>query len=346
MRMLKKVVLCVAFIVVVAAIARGGERSILRIYCWSEYFSEAVLADFEDKYKCLVAIDNFDSNEAMLENVRAGGNYDLITPSSYMMAEMRDLRMLRRLDRSLLPNLAHIDPQHLRLTEDPGMEFSVPYTRTVTGVGYNRETLGAVEPSWRIFNDARVAGRATMLADMRECLGAALKASGYSINSTNEDEIVRAGELLLEWKGNLARLEVDEGNIGLGSGDFLAVQAYNGDVMVLMEENEGINFFVPDEGSSISSDDFVIPAASANAELAHAFVNHLLDPENAARNMEDILYYMPVPQAVSRLPERIRDHPAFAVSGETLERCEVIRSVGGAMALYERVWREVAGDED
>ena len=326
--------------------AGAGEKAILRLCTWSGYFSDSALASFEATYDCLVAIDVFDSNEAMLTALEEGGDFDIVTPSSYMAFAMWELGLLQTIDQAQIPNLAHIDPNHFKLTMDPGARFSVPYIRSVAGIGYNRSMLGDLEESWSLFDRDDLAGRMTMFDDMREAMGAALKRLGYSLNSTDAAELAEAGELLLEWRRHLAKFEVDEGNIGLGSGRYAAVQGYNGDLLVLMEENKNIGFFVPAEGSSITSDDFVILGKSKNSRLAHFFINHLLTPAVAADNMEGIMYYMPIPDALELLPEKMLKNPAFALPEKTLLKCESIRELGQDTIRYEEIWNVVRGGGD
>lgn len=323
--------------------AFSGEKRVLRLFTWSSYFSPGVLADFEDAHDCHVAVDTFDSNEAMLDEVVNGDfSYDLITPSSYISETMREAGLIRELDHALIPNARHIDKTFPRAhSSDPEMRFAIPYTRTVTGVGYDRIRHPGLEQSWALFGDPAYARRTTMLSDLRETIGAALKYLGYSLNTTRREELEAAKAVLLRWKGNLLRLEVDESNIGLGAGELAAAQAYNGDIALLMEAMPEIGFFVPREGAAISADDFVILAESANSDLAHAFINHMLDPVNAARNMEEVLYYMPIPEALERIPEKLRRHPAFDIPADRLAVCETIRDVGPALEMYEEVWRAV-----
>ncbi len=179
--------------------ARAAEATpTVHIYTWSDYFDSEVLRDFEKQAGCRIEVDYFDSNEAMYAKLKAGGGgYDIITPSSYMSAIMRRQDMLLPLDHGKLPNLKHIDRNFTRHTEDAEMAYGVPYTRTVTGVGYNarrvkEEDLG----SWDIFSRAAYAQRMTMLNDMRESIGAALKYLGHSINTADEGELAAAGDVI------------------------------------------------------------------------------------------------------------------------------------------------------
>ncbi len=226
------------------------------------------------------------------------------------------------------------------------MRYSVPYTRTVTGVGYNRDVVKPEDlGSWDIFANTAYARRMTMLNDMRETIGAALKYLGYSLNTTDEAELAAAGDVLQVWKRNLAKFDVDEAKMGLGSGEFHVIHGYNGDVALIMEEVPEIDFFIPKEGSSVASDDFVIAAGTPSADLAHAFINHLLDPEVARINMESIRYFMPNPAAVAELDPDLRENNAFNVDDAVLEKCEVIRDLGEDNAKYIRIWDIVKADE-
>ncbi|MCD8141337.1 MAG: spermidine/putrescine ABC transporter substrate-binding protein [Planctomycetaceae bacterium] len=324
----------------------AGER-VLHVYTWSDYFDSEVLVQFERENNCRVAVDYFESNEAMYAKLKAGGGgYDVITPSSYMSSVMDGQDMLLPLDHSLIPNLDNMDKNWLRMTEDPSMRYSVPYTRTVTGVGYNSDRVKPEDlGSWDIFANPAYARRMTMLNDMRETIGAALKYLGYSLNTTNEAELAAAGEVLQGWKRHLAKFDVDEAKMGLGSGEFHVIHGYNGDVALIMEEVPEIDFFIPKEGSSVASDDFVIAAGTPAADLAHAFINHLLDPEVARITMESIRYFMPNPKAVAELDPELRENNAFNVDDSVLEKCEVIRDLGEDNAKYIRIWDLVKADE-
>ena len=332
-----------AMVLFVSFPAGAGERiPTLFVYTWSDYFDPDVLDRFEHEYNCRVAIDYFDSNEAMYAKLKAGADgHDLVTPSSYMSEVMNSQGMLLPINHELLPNLHYIDDSFATLAQDKTMSYSVPYTRTVSGVGYNANELGEQEPTWDIFSSSRLSKRMTMLNDMREAIGAALKFNGFSINSLDDNELKMAMDTLRGWKRNLAKFDVDEAKIGLGSGEFMVIQGYNGDIALIMQENEDVTFFVPTEGSSVTFDDFTILAGANNPELAHAFINFFLDPQNAADNMEGICYYMPNGEAMNLVSEDLRDNPAFRVDDEVLGKCEVIRDLGADNAKYIAIWDRI-----
>lgn len=317
----------------------GKAKPVLSFYTWADYIKPDLVRRFERERGCRVVLDTFESNEAMYAKLKAGASgYDLLTPSSYMVSLMQAQGMLGRLDHALLPNLAHVDPDYLAIAVDGTMDHSVPYMLVVSGIAYLEGRVRDVVPSWRMFGRTDLAGRMTMFNDMRETIGAALKALGHSINTTSEAELAEAEALLLEWKRNIAKFENEQYKIGLASGEFLLVHAWNGDVLQVQAENPDVRFFVPEEGTIISCDDLVIPADARQPELAHAFIDFLHDPEVAAENTAAISYLCPNKGSYPLLPAGIRDNPAIFIRPDLRAKSEVIADIGAANALYVAVW--------
>ncbi len=315
---------------------------VLHIYTWEDYFAPEAIKLFEQAHGCRVDFTYYDSNDTMMTSVRGGDGYDIITPMPTAVRHFIDENILLPLDHTLIPNLRHIDPKTPALDHDPQMQFSVPYTVTITGIGYNRNKLPVNAPrSWEIFADLRIGKKVAMLNDFRETLGAALKELGYSLNTTNPEEVAKAGQLLKSWKNNLAAFDVDRAKVSLQNGEFLAIQGYNGDIALIMSENPDIDFFVPNAGTSLNADTFVIPLDTDAAPLAHAFINHFLDPAIAAMNMEYTKYFMPNPAAVAMLPEEMRNNPCYTIPPELLAKCEMIHDLGAFEEVYEQVWDDV-----
>lgn len=323
----------------VVSVSCGKARPMLRVYTWSDFIKPELVRRFEREQACRVVLDTFESNEAMYAKIKAGATgYDLLMPSSYMVSLMNAQGLLRRLDRALLPNLVHVDPDYLALAIDPAMDHSVPYMITNTGIAYLEGRVADVVPSWRMFGRADLRGRMTMFNDMRETIGAALKVLGYSINSTSEAELAKAETVLLEWKKNLAKYDNEQYKMGLASGEFLLVHAWSGDVFQVRRENPDVRFFVPEEGTVISCDDMVIPADAREPGLAHAFMNFLHDPAVAAENTEFIWYLCPNKDSYPLLPAEIRDNPGIFLAPGIRAKSEMIADIGAANALYVRVW--------
>lgn len=324
----------------------GAQKKTLHVYTWADYVSPDELAKFEQEFNCRVVIDTFDSNEAMYAKLKAGATgYDLLVPSSYMIKTMKAQGMLEKINKSMIPNLQHIDPDHLKIAMDPEMEYSVPYMTGSTGIGYLGSRVGDFAPSWAMFDREDIKGRATLLNDMRETIGAALKYLGYSINTTDPAELEQARDIVIRWKKNIAKFENEQYKSGLASGEFLMVQGYSGDIAQIMEDNEDIAFAVPVEGTSIFCDDFAIPKGAKNIDLAHAYINFFHRPEVAAANIEYIYYLCPNAGAYELLDDEIRQDPLVFIDPEIKAKSQVIGDVGEALALYTRMWDEIKAAE-
>lgn len=344
--MKKAHLLFAALFLIVANAVHAGEKRTLYVYTWEDYFSQAEVEAFEREYDCRVDFDYYDSNETMLAKLAEGGGYDVITPSPDIAQTLFTMRRLHPLDHGLLPNLGNIDSDSSSLTQDPTMRYSVPYTATVTGIGYNRDMVPPdAVGSWAIFADKRIGKRMTLLNDVRETLGAALKFLGYSINTVDPEEIAAAGKVVREWKRNIVLFDVEQAKQGLKDGTYAAIQAYSGDVAQIMTANPAVEFVVPEEGAGINADVFVVASDCEDRELAHAFINHFLDATVARNTMLDIRYYLPNKAARELMDDETLRHIGFNLSPEVRKKCESIVNVGAVRSMYDRVWEDVLLDD-
>ena len=332
-----------AIALIAAALAGCSGKQELYVYNWSDYINEDLVVQFEKEHNCRIVMDYFDSNETMFAKLKAGATgYDVVFPSGYMVQIMAREGLLESLDRTKLPNLANIDPKYVGFSLDEHFEYSVPYMISNTGLGYLASRVdGDFEPSWFVFGDSRYAGRMTMLNDMREAIGAALKSLGYSINTVNPAELEEAKDLLIRWKRNLAKFEADQYKNGLVSEEFFIVQGYSGDLYQTMEENEDIVYAIPKEGTSLACDNIVILKTSEHKDLAYAFLNFLLDGEVAAANMEYVYYLAPNTAAYPFLSDELKAEEPILMPDSIIANCEVIQDLGEGNALYSAVWDEV-----
>jgi spermidine/putrescine transport system substrate-binding protein len=315
---------------------------ILHVYTWADYVKPELVQRFEKEHGCRVVIDTFDSNESMYAKLKAGASgYDVVTPSSYQVAIMAQQGMLLDLDRAKLPNLVNVDPEYLKIAMDPEMAHSVPYMLTNTGFAYLADKVKGVEPTWAVFERADLKGRMTMLNDMRETIGAALKFLGYSLNSTDDTQLDQARDVVIRWKKNLAKFENEQYKTGIASGEFLLVHGYSGDLLQAQSENSAVTFVAPREGLSISCDDLVILKGAKAVDLAHAYINFMHDPEVAAQNSEFISYLCPNVGGYAKLPAEFLSNPAVKLDPAVQAKCEVIRDLGSDNAKYTRVWDQI-----
>jgi len=315
---------------------------VLHVYTWADYIKPELVQRFEKENGCTIVIDTFDSNEAMYAKLKAGASgYDVMTPSSYYVAIMSGQGMLLDLDHAKLPNLVNVDTAYLRIALDPTMKHSVPYMLTNTGIAYLKSKVKDPRPTWAMLDRKDLKGRVTMLNDMRETIGAALKFLGYSLNTLDDRQLEQARDVVIRWKANLAKFESEQYKNGLASGEFLLAHGYSGDILQAQKENPDIAFLAPQEGLSISCDDLVILKGSKVVDLAHRFINFLHDPEVAAENSLAISYLCPNSAAYPKLPADFRDNPAVKLDPAVQAKCEVITDLGKDNAKYTRIWDQI-----
>jgi spermidine/putrescine transport system substrate-binding protein len=314
----------------------------LHVFTWAEYFKPSLIERFEKENSCKVVIDTFDSNEAMYAKLKAGATgYDVITPSSYMVKSLHKEGMLETLLRGELPNTANLDKDYLKTALDPEMDHSVPYMMAPTVLAYLKSKVPDAKHTWRLLERPELKGRITMLNDMRETLGAALKALGFSLNSSDPAQLAAARDLCIQWKKNLAKYENEQYKTGIASGEFWLVHGYAGDIMQVMEENPDIDQFIPEEGTAFSCDDLVILKGSKQSSLAHAFINFLCDPKVAAENMEEVSYRAPNTAAYALVSEEFRANPVLFPPPEVFAKCQVLDDLGEHLPLWTKTWDEV-----
>jgi spermidine/putrescine transport system substrate-binding protein len=319
-----------------------ASQTTLRIYSWADYLDTGLAARFEKENSCKLQIDTFDSNEAMYAKLTAGAKgYDILIPSSYMVKTLVRENRLQALDHAKLPNLTHVDATYLKRALDPAMVHSVPYMMAPTCLAWLTSKVTDPVPSYSMLDRADLKGRITMLDDMREVLGAALRSLGFSLNSKDPEQLAKAREVAIRWKKNIAKFDNEQYKSGIASGEFHLVQGYAGDLLQVAVENPDIVVKIPAEGTAFSCDDLCIPKDAQSADLAHRFINFVTAPEAAAKNMEFIAYRAPNQDAYKLLTEDFRGNEALFPDEAVFAKCEPIDDLGDALALWSKTWDEV-----
>ncbi|MBN1956428.1 MAG: spermidine/putrescine ABC transporter substrate-binding protein [Anaerolineae bacterium] len=318
----------------------------LHLYNWSEYIDPEVLTMFEDEFGVHVIEDTFANNEELLAKLQAGASgYDVIVPSDYMVTTMITSGLLAELNHDNLPNLVNLDPLFADPPYDPGMVYCVPYLWGTTGIGYNADALDQVPDSWAYLFDpelaAPYAGQITMLNDEREAFAAALKYLGYSVNSTVEEELMQARDLLIQQKAWIYAYDAEQYEDLLSADETLLAHGWSGDVFMVAEEDERIWYVIPQEGAVIWADNLCIPRSAPSQYTAEVFINFLLRPDVAAMNSNFTWYASPNAEATELIDAEILAEPAIYPPPEVMEQLEWLEDVGEAAPLYSRFWTEV-----
>jgi len=331
---------------------KAGEQELteeLHIYNWSEYIDPEIYADFEEEFGVKVIEDTFSSNEDLLAKLQAGATgYDLIVPSDYMVAIMIELDLLAELNYDNIPNFGNISDIFRDPPYDPGNKYSVPYQWGTTGIGYDLDVFEEAPDSWAYLFDpemaAPYAGQMSMLNDSRETIGAALKYLGYSINSTDEQELEEAKQLLIQQKAWVSTYDSDGFEDLLAAGETVIAHGWSGDFFAAAEEAEQVWYVIPSEGGVIWTDNLAIPKSAPSQYTAEAFINYLLRPEVGAKITNYTWYGSPNKASEEFIDPEILEEPAIYPPEEVMDKLEFIRDVGEATTLYDRIWTEIKSE--
>ena len=286
-------VLLIACIVVGCGGASNDTRETLRVFNWGEYVDHDVIAAFEKEYNARVIYETFDSNEIMYTKFMGGNHYDIMVPSEYMIERMISEDLLQELDLNKIPNMSSIDRLALNLSFDPENKYWVPYFYGNVGILYDTTVVNKsdLEDGWDILRNTEYSGQIYMYDSERDSFMVALKALGYSMNSTDESEVEEAYQWLVAQKNEMNPVYVGDESIDTmkNSEKAMAVM-YSGDAAAVMSQNEDMAFFMPDEGTNIWFDGFVISKDSEVADLAHEFINFMISDDNALLHTQEVGY--------------------------------------------------------
>ena len=311
----------------------------LLLYNWNDYIDPGVIEDFEAEYGIRVVENVYPSNEEMLARVVAGGaQYDVVVPSDYMIEIMLEDDLLLPLTRAAVPNIVNVDAEFIDPPYDPGLVHSVPYLWGTTGLGLNVELLGDVEPSWALVFDPEVAGRLPgrilLLDDARETMGAALHWLGYSPNTTTEDELRAAADVIATARAWTAAYNSDLYAELLISGEVVVSLGYSGNFLDAFDGDERFTYVVPKEGATLWTDNLAILTTAPHPCTAHTFLDFILRPEQGARLTNYISYPSPNALASPFIDADILSDPAVYPDQEILDRLEFLRDTGDTEILY------------
>ncbi len=341
----KGLLVILSFLFILALPSCAGEEApgeVVSVYNWGEYIDKDLLAKFEEETGIRVIYSQFNTNEDMFVKLKNGtSRYDVVVPSDYMIEKMRNEGMLRKIRWENVPNIQYVDAEYLNHPYDPERAYAAPYFWGTLGIVYNRELVEQPVDSWSILWDETYAGDIIMLDSSRDSIGIALKLLGYSMNSKNDEELAEAEALLIRQHPLVYAYLVDQTRDIMKNGEAAIAVMFSGDAVDVLSENEELDYAVPKEGSNLWFDAMVIPEKAANPDNAEAFINFMLDPENAAQNAEYVWYSLPSSAAVELLSEELKDSEVAYPDLTTLPDLEVYRDPGPWIRKYDDIWQNV-----
>jgi spermidine/putrescine-binding protein len=322
----------------------------LNIFQWSDYWGEDIVPTFETVFDVDVNVSNFASNEEMFNKLKAGGTgqYDLVFPSDYMIGVMAEQGIIQELDMDKIPNSENVDSKFSDPSYDPDPgTWSVPYQWGTSGIGWNANILGDVElDSWDAMWSDEYAGEITMMNDMRETIGAALKRRGYSLNTTDPAKIEEAKQDLIEQKELLLTYDSSNFEVKLINEQASPVHGWSGDIFRAYWEtyedgSSPVNYRVPTEGGVVWVDNGAVTADAPHPNAAHAFINYFSNARVAAAITNWTYFGSPNAAAEEHIYDEILNDPAIYPPDDVMDSLEYIQSVGDARSHYSEAWTEI-----
>ena len=310
----------------------------LNVYNAAEYMDMDTIKDFEKKYKIKVNYKEFESNEDMYEDfVQNSKKYDVLVPSDYMIDRLIQENRLEKIDKDKIKNISNVASEYLYPEYDPNNDYVVPYMTGTLGILYNKKLVKEDVNSWNILWDKKYSGQIWMWDSMRDVIGVSLKRLGYSMNSTNENELNEAKQALIEQYKLVRGYAEEEARDSMIADEGSLALVYSGEAKFAIDQNPNLAYCIPDEGSNKFVDGFVIVKDTKNKENAEKFIDFMCASNNAVRNMTTIGYTSPIKGAW----HEFGNNKIMFPSEEELSRCESFLYDANSTNLYNKIWSSI-----
>lgn len=331
-------------------------EDVLRLFNWNNYISQQTVERFEQLCQCRVTQDYYSDNEELLAKLAAGATgYDLLVPTGDAMDTLIRQGALRELDKTALPNLKNIDPGYLATVFDPDNRYSVPYADTITLIGFNREKLAELNlptDSWALIFEPehlkKLKGRITVLDSQRELLAAALIYLGYSANDTDAAHWQEAKQLIIRAKPYWAAFNNTSYIRELAVGNLWVAHGYSNDMFQAAQDAQKtgrtftIDYTIPQEGAVLSLDSMVLHHSGHRPDLAHRFINFMLEGANSAELTNLTGSGNPNRAARPYIQPEIVANPSIFPDAEQLAQLEMLKDINHTQRrLLSQIWTEI-----
>mgnify|MGYP002783208124 CR=1 FL=1 len=316
------------------------EKPTLNFINYGENIGDGVLEEFEEKYGIHVNEEVYDAPEEMYQKLAAGAaQYDVVVSIDYLVIQED---RLEKIDFKNVPNMDKIESDHLGKTFDPKNEYSVPYMSGTIGIVYNTDYVKEPIDSWTALWDTKYNKNVLLLDGVRDSLGATLKMLGYSVNTTNQDEINEARDKLIELKknGNLLAIGSDDNTDKMGRGEAAISILWSGEGLNLEAEHDNLKFVVPKEGANFWIDSLCIPKGTKNKENAEKFINFLCEKDPSFKTADQIGFTTPQKEAREEQDDEIKNNPNAYMPEDILNKCESYDYLGDKLKMYEEAWTQ------
>ncbi len=316
---------------------------------WGEYVANDsvnfldVNEDFEKLTGIKVNYTLFSSNEELYTKLKSGGaSYDIIVPSDYMIGKMIGEGMIQKLDFGNIPNYKYIDEKYKDTNFDPNNEYSVPMYWGVVGIIYNTTMVDEEDlTGWNILWNEKYANNMLMFSNSRDAFAISLLDLGYDFNTTDKAEIEEAAGHLRAQKPLVQAYVMDEIYDKMEGGEAAVAPYYNGDAVLMMDVNEDLDFFLP-ENTSIFIDSFCIPTGAKNKEAAEMYINYMCESTVAAANSYYVGYSTPHIGAMELLDEELVENEIAYPDDEFIASLDALLTLPAeTTSLTDSLWTDI-----
>ncbi len=309
----------------------NGELNVLN---WSSYIPNEIIKDFMNEYDIKVNYGTYSSNEELLAKISSSksGMYDVIFPSDYMVELMISKNMLMKLDKNRLTNYYNLSPLFLNQEFDYNNDYSIPFLGATVVIAVNREYIKDEINSYNDLLNEKYKNDIVLIDDQRIIIGMALLANGYDMNSTNEYELNKAKEWLLELKNNVKAFDSDSPKNFLITNETNIGVIWNAEAILAKENNPNIEIIYPKEGHAISLDNYTITKDAKNIDNAYLFIDYLLRYDVSEKITESYPYIN---------PNNHYNHYSYYELYDIVRTGAFVKNIGQSISSYDRTWADI-----
>ena len=324
----------------------GASGRYITVLNYGKYIDESVIDSFEEETGITVKYEEYEDPEEMYTKYKSGAiDYDVICTSDYIVEKLISENEVLQIDYSQMKNYSNIDSNIIEMSAsfDPDHKYTVPYFYGTLGILYNKTMADASQlKSWEALWNDTFANDMIMINSVRDAFTPALISLGYSINETDENHLREALNLLIEQAPDVSAYYVDETKDEMVAENAAIALCYSGEAASAMDENENLDYIVPQEGSNLWIDSWFIPKTCTNQTDAIAFLDYLCSDRAAQLNFEYVYYASPVLSVIEAQDEATRNNQAINPPEDVLYRCQVYRCFDDDTTnLYNILWQDL-----
>ncbi len=339
-----------------SALPAFAAKDELRVFNWNNYIAPETVKRFEAECKCKVVQDYYGAMEEMLAKLSAGAKgYDVVVPTGFAIPPLVKQGLVQPLDVAKLPNMKNANPSFMNTRFDQGNKYTVPYAFTTTLLGYNDKKikeLGLDATSWGLIFDpailAKIKGKVTVLDDSRELMSAALMYNGFSANSTNPAEWAKAKETIIKAKPYWAAFNTQSYIKELTVGNIWVAHGYSNDMFQANTDAKaakrpfGIAYSLQKEGNTLSLDNMAVLKGAPRPDLAHKFINFMLDGKNSSDLTNMIGSGNPNSAASQFVQADLKKVNAIFPDAAAMQKLQMLNAMEGKeLRALNKVWTEI-----